>query len=421
MATGHIAARAARRARGDAARAAGAAAAGQQLHRPHGDRARDRAPTGGSATRCRRSRRRRRCWTWSSPARPPSLLLFTHEDRPLDRAHLSVEGLDSGVIALRADVRGDAAVRLRRSRIPGRASERSSISASAPRRSSSWRRAASRRFGDARGRRRRQRQPAGAAARDRMRPAPSAVAVGANPSAVAALPGGRFVTADSLSDTLTFVAGGKVAATLDVGAPDRPTPADRGELLFYSRALVPNNVADGPAVALHLRRLPRRRPHRRPPPPRQAQPLLLDDQELPRPGHDGALPLAGRAGDHRRRSPTTSSRRTRRAPSAAPRGSTSTRSRCGCARARGWEHLTSVARGGARGAGRVHGAHPARAVAVRGAGTARARSRASAPGLAPVPRRAAPAATSWSAIPRSVHRVPRARSGAPAAGRARWR
>ena len=33
---------------------------------------------------------------------PAALLLFTHEDRPLDRAHLSVEGLDSGVIVLRA-------------------------------------------------------------------------------------------------------------------------------------------------------------------------------------------------------------------------------------------------------------------------------------------------------------------------------
>ena len=35
-------------------------------------------------------------------ATAPALLLFTHEDRPLDRAHLSVEGLDSGVIVLRA-------------------------------------------------------------------------------------------------------------------------------------------------------------------------------------------------------------------------------------------------------------------------------------------------------------------------------
>jgi mono/diheme cytochrome c family protein len=69
--------------------------------------------------------------------------------------------------------------------------------------------------------------------------------VGANPSAVVALPGGRFVTADRLSDTLSFVRGGRLTATVVVGAPDRATPADRGELLFYSRALVPHNVADG--------------------------------------------------------------------------------------------------------------------------------------------------------------------------------
>ena len=31
-----------------------------------------------------------------------------------------------------------------------------------------------------------------------------------------------------------------------MGAAERPTPAERGELLFYGRALVPNNVADGP-------------------------------------------------------------------------------------------------------------------------------------------------------------------------------
>ena len=54
------------------------------------------------------------------------------------------------------------------------------------------------------------------------------------------------MTADRLSDTLSFVAGGKLAATVVVGTPDRPTPAERGELLFFSRALVPNNVADGP-------------------------------------------------------------------------------------------------------------------------------------------------------------------------------
>ena len=76
-----------------------------------------------------------------------------------------------------------------------------------------------------------------------------AVPVGANPTAVAALPDGRFVTADRLSDTLTFVSldgAPGVEATLVVGTPARPSPAERGELLFYSRALVPHNVATGP-------------------------------------------------------------------------------------------------------------------------------------------------------------------------------
>ncbi len=76
-----------------------------------------------------------------------------------------------------------------------------------------------------------------------------AVPVGANPTAVAALPDARFVTADRLSDTLTFVSldgAPGVEATLVVGRPARPSPAERGELLFYSRALVPHNVATGP-------------------------------------------------------------------------------------------------------------------------------------------------------------------------------
>ena len=76
--------------------------------------------------------------------------------------------------------------------------------------------------------------------------------VGANPTAVAFLPDGRAVTADRLSDTISFVdAPPSVSSTptvraVVVGRPDRPSPAERGELLFYSRALVPRNIADGP-------------------------------------------------------------------------------------------------------------------------------------------------------------------------------
>ena len=84
--------------------------------------------------------------------------------------------------------------------------------------------------------------------------------VGANPGAVTFLPDGRLVTADRLSDTLTFLDSPKAttqdgASSADrhfvsVGNPQRTTPADWGERLFFSRALVPNNVATG-ALSLY--------------------------------------------------------------------------------------------------------------------------------------------------------------------------
>jgi mono/diheme cytochrome c family protein len=176
---------------------------------------------------------------------PAALLLFTHEDRPIDRAHLSVEGLDSGVIVLRAST-GTPGRGLFDDPGPGKRAFINLGERAAP-----------------------AIELASAASADAstiavvgagtdnlliatggdLKAAP-AVEVGANPSAVAALPGGRFVTADRLSDSLSFVAGGKVTATVDVGVPERTTLADRGELLFYSRALVPNNVADG-ALSLY--------------------------------------------------------------------------------------------------------------------------------------------------------------------------
>jgi mono/diheme cytochrome c family protein len=169
----------------------------------------------------------------------PALWLLTHEDRPLSRANGSVEGLDSGIIRLPAGG-GD-----RPFADPGpgrrpfvnlgeRATPVIELAAAVT--------------------------VAGAgvaivgAGSDNLlvldgAAAPAAgvvVPVGENPSAVAALPGGRLVTADRLADTLTFVDRDRVAATLTVGLPERRTPAELGELLFYSRALVPNNVADGP-------------------------------------------------------------------------------------------------------------------------------------------------------------------------------
>jgi mono/diheme cytochrome c family protein len=169
-----------------------------------------------------------------------SLLLFTHEDRPLSRAHGSVEGLDSGVVRLVASPRPGgppfedpgpgkrAFVNLGERTAPVIEPGAAAIAADGTI------------------------AVAGGgtdnllvAAEGELSRAP-AVTVGADPSAVAALPGGGFVTADRLSDTLTFVFFDAVRSTLAVGPPERRTAAARGELLFYSRALVPNNVADGP-------------------------------------------------------------------------------------------------------------------------------------------------------------------------------
>jgi mono/diheme cytochrome c family protein len=175
---------------------------------------------------------------------PARLLLFTHEDRALDRARLSVEGLDSGVIALRA--RADASGRAPSPPFedpgPGkrpfvnlgeRATPVIELAAAAVSATGAL-------------------AVVGAGSDNLLIAghgdlgATTAIEVGANPSAVAALSAGCFVTADRLSDTLSFVADGRLTAMVDLGTPERATPAEQGELLFYSRALVPNNVADGP-------------------------------------------------------------------------------------------------------------------------------------------------------------------------------
>ena len=170
-----------------------------------------------------------------------ALLLLTHEDRPLTRARGPVEGLDSGVIVLpmRALRQGappfdDPGPGQRRFVNLGERSvpviELAAIAS----------------------------DPTGAiaiagAGTDNLLVTSGSqlsggqvVGVGANPTAVAAISGGRFVTADRLSDTLSFVVDGKLYATLGVGRSERATPAEHGELMFFSRALVPNNVAVGP-------------------------------------------------------------------------------------------------------------------------------------------------------------------------------
>jgi mono/diheme cytochrome c family protein len=176
----------------------------------------------------------------------PVLLLFTHEDRPVSRARGPVEGLDSGVIRLVARG-GLPGGRLVDDPGPGhRPFVNLGDRADPVIELDGWA------LGGA--------LAVVGAGSDNLFlgnglvygtdvSAAVVVPVGANPTAVAALPDDRFVTADRLSDTLTFVSldgAPGVEATLVVGTPTRPLPAERGELLFYSRALVPHNVATGP-------------------------------------------------------------------------------------------------------------------------------------------------------------------------------
>ena len=172
-----------------------------------------------------------------------ALLLATHEDRALSREHLAVEGLDSVLLIFPAASGGAGkpfvdpgagrrrAVNLsERARDPVVGLDALAVDASTGRLA-----------------------VVGAGSDNVISSLPSAltdagaVTVGGNPSAVAFLPSGGVVTADRLGDTLSFVAGATAAVeTLPMGRPERPTPAERGEVMFYSRALVPHNVATGP-------------------------------------------------------------------------------------------------------------------------------------------------------------------------------
>jgi mono/diheme cytochrome c family protein len=176
-----------------------------------------------------------------------SLLLTTHEDRPLSRARLAVEGLDSVLLVL-PQAPPDARFPFVD---PGRG-RRASTNLT-ERRAGALVGLDALAVDGSRGR-----LAIVGAGSDNVLTAPLdgvgvsrafPRAVGANPSAVAFLPDGRVATADRLSDTVTILpaddSGGGLT-TITVGRPDRPTAAERGELMFYSRALVPNNVADGP-------------------------------------------------------------------------------------------------------------------------------------------------------------------------------
>ena len=177
----------------------------------------------------------------------PALWLFTHEDRQVSRARGPVEGLDSGFIRLAVQPSASTPAPLddpgpgRRPFVNLGDRQKPVIELDATAMNAGGGLAIAGAGSD--------NLFLGHAFEPRA-PAAFIVPVGANPSAVEALPNDRFVTADRLSDTLTFVALGRDAArvesTLVIGKPERPSPAERGELLFYSRALVRNNVATGP-------------------------------------------------------------------------------------------------------------------------------------------------------------------------------
>jgi mono/diheme cytochrome c family protein len=166
------------------------------------------------------------------------LLLLTHEDRPLDRAEGPVHWLDSVVLRL---PRGEATPFLD----PGRGrreavnlTERDGLAQlDAIAIADDGRVAIVGSASDAV-----LIAPAGAGLPERGHVA----AVGAHPSAARFLPDGRLAIADRLSDTVSFVDQAGRAETVALGGPVRTRPWALGELLFYSRALVPKNRADGP-------------------------------------------------------------------------------------------------------------------------------------------------------------------------------
>jgi cytochrome c553 len=163
------------------------------------------------------------------------LWLLTHEDRKLDRSHTSVEGLDSVVLKLKrsktdppfsdpgsgrrasqnlTEREGEPVVKLDAIAADAR-SQRVVIAGSAS--DNLWER------NDG---------------KEHVLPA------GTAPAAVAFLPDGRIAVADRLSDTVSLI-GPSGTESVNVGKPERSTPAELGELLFYGRALVPHNVATG--------------------------------------------------------------------------------------------------------------------------------------------------------------------------------
>ncbi len=205
------------------------------------------------------------------PGHPATLILLSHEDRRVDRSSPFVAGMDSVVLTL---VGGEVAAQTpfvdpgsgRRSQlnlsdrplplakldaialdtergqlaIVGAATDNllwaALSSARWPKRPASDRPVTSAFLGSAR-------LPDLAArlAEPGLQPRPT----GNNPVAITFLPDGRLATADRLSDTVSLLSRDGASERVVVGEPLRQQPRELGEILFFSRALVPHNVATG--------------------------------------------------------------------------------------------------------------------------------------------------------------------------------
>lgn len=204
------------------------------------------------------------------PSRPPLLLLLSHEDRPVDRSGPFVGGMDSVVLALSGTEHGASlpfadpgSGRRRQINLSDRRAPLAKLDAVA--------------FAPASGRLalvgaatdnvlltdlpselfasdlHRDRAPA-----NRPQATPDALVAalaaetrqallptGNNPVAVSFLPDGRLATADRLGDTISLLSPRGSQERVVVGQPARSRPIELGEILFFSRALVPHNVATG--------------------------------------------------------------------------------------------------------------------------------------------------------------------------------
>lgn len=184
------------------------------------------------------------------PLPQPTLLMLTHEDRAVDRQQLFVAGLDSVVLALRASATGRLPFA-----DPG-PGERVSLNLSEhqPPLAKLDALAVSPQTG---------KLALVGAATDNLfltsldglqasvqapglpLPAGQVIALDSSPVAVQFLADGRIVTANRLADTVSVIAPDGSVAKVVVGQPSRRSPAEQGELLFFSRALVPHNIAAG--------------------------------------------------------------------------------------------------------------------------------------------------------------------------------